>query len=109
MASWQPTGGTAVHSVSTPERSKSAAPTVRVTNPVSWFNSDGSVLITSDVDAPVHAALAKIDPPFGVEQIWVAVRALQARFDFIAPALSGGIGIAQRNVLDGAGIIGGSR
>ena len=61
------------------ERFRSAAPTVRVTSLVPRFSADSCVSATSSVDAPVQATLVlEMDALFGVEQIWVAVRALQA-------------------------------
>jgi hypothetical protein len=46
-----------------------------------------------------------MDAFFGVEQIRVAVLALEtAQINEIAPAQSSGIGVAQRNILTGDGI-----
>src|SRR5215207_1754329 len=59
IAGWQLVGTGAVHAASTPERFRSAAPTVRLTNLVPRFSADSCVLTTSEVSAPVQATLAR--------------------------------------------------
>src|ERR671913_2481066 len=59
IAGWQFVGTGAVHAATTPERFKSAAPTVSVTNLVPRFSADNWVLTTSEVSAPVQAALER--------------------------------------------------
>ena len=59
MAPWHCVGVPAVQATKTRERPKSAAPTVRVTNLVLSFSADNCSSDTSDVVAPVQAALVR--------------------------------------------------